>query len=46
MTREELIVFCEREIRDHSARVRVFLDLLQAARLLPEDFGNDEERDT
>ena len=43
MTRAELVAFCEQEIREHSAKVRALLELLQAARLLPEDFGTEPE---
>jgi hypothetical protein len=45
MTRDELVAFCENEIRDHSQKVRALLDLLAAARMLPESWGHDEDED-
>jgi hypothetical protein len=41
MTREELVAFCEQEIQEHSRKVRALLDLLNAARMLPENYGHD-----
>jgi hypothetical protein len=46
MKRSDLIKFCEQEIREHSAKVRALLDLLQAARMLPDDWDKDEEEES
>jgi hypothetical protein len=45
MKRSELIKFCEQEIRQHSEKVRALLDLLHAARMLPDDWDKYEEEE-
>ena len=45
MTKQELIAFCEDNIRKHSGEVRAFLDLLHAARTLPDDYDTDADPD-
>ena len=43
MTKNELLVFCESQIREHSRIVRHFLELLHAVRATPKENFEDED---
>ncbi len=45
VTKDDLVRYCEEQIREHTRHVRVFLDLLHAARLLPDSFGQSDDDD-